>query len=48
MKKFSLIAALAIYSLGFSQEETKTESNWKKSGVFTAIANQSTFNKTII
>jgi hypothetical protein len=47
MKKFSLIAALAIYSLGFSQEETKTESNWKKSGVFTAIANQSTFNNWI-
>ena len=47
MKKFSLIVALAIYSLGFSQEETKTDSNWKKSGVFTAIANQSTFNNWI-
>jgi hypothetical protein len=28
MKKFSLIAALAIYSLGFSQEETKLEKIW--------------------
>jgi hypothetical protein len=44
MKKLILLVAVAIWTIGFSQEQTKAESKWKKGGVFSAIANQSTFN----
>lgn len=48
MKKLILSVAITFSTIGISQEEpTAVDSNWKKSGVFSVIANQSTFNNWI-
>jgi len=47
MKKILFFVTITISTLVFSQEETKTEPNWKKGGVFSVVANQSTFNNWI-
>lgn len=47
MKKLVLFVFAFISSIGFSQEKETSDSTWKKSGVFSVIANQSTFNNWI-